>query len=165
MAKHGNDPRGSLNRLDHCPGRQPGLDPGQLDDPYLEGKKDRDAKPPWLTFTRRQQEGADHAYLVRPGTDGALATALMHIMFRDGYADRAYMAEFADAPTNWKRMCGQITRMGGADYRPVRHGDRRTGGALRQDGAFLHPHRLRFRAFAERGGQHACGDVSSGHHW
>ena len=43
-------------------------------------------------------KAADHAYLIRPGTDGALATALMHIMFRDGYADRAYMAEFADAP-------------------------------------------------------------------
>ena len=43
-------------------------------------------------------KAADHAYLIRPGTDGALATALMHIMFRDGYADRVYMAEFSDVP-------------------------------------------------------------------
>jgi anaerobic selenocysteine-containing dehydrogenase len=43
-------------------------------------------------------EAADHAYIIRPGTDGALATALMHICFRDGYADRDYMAKFADVP-------------------------------------------------------------------
>ena len=43
-------------------------------------------------------EAADLALIVRPGTDGALAAAVMHICFRDGYADRDYMARFADAP-------------------------------------------------------------------
>ncbi len=33
-----------------------------------------------------------------PGTDGALACAMMHVAFRDGYADRAYMARYADDP-------------------------------------------------------------------
>ena len=41
---------------------------------------------------------ADVAMLVRPGTDGALACALMHVLFRDGYADRPYMARYADDP-------------------------------------------------------------------
>ena len=41
---------------------------------------------------------ADHHLAVRPGTDAALACAVMHVAFRDGYADRAYMAEFADCP-------------------------------------------------------------------
>ncbi len=41
---------------------------------------------------------ADRAVLVRPGTDGALACALMHVMFRDGLADRAYLARYADDP-------------------------------------------------------------------
>jgi anaerobic selenocysteine-containing dehydrogenase len=41
---------------------------------------------------------ADMALLVRPGTDAALACAVMHIAFRDGYADRAYMQKFSDDP-------------------------------------------------------------------
>jgi anaerobic selenocysteine-containing dehydrogenase len=41
---------------------------------------------------------ADHHLALRPGTDGALACAVMHVAFRDGYADRAYMAEYADCP-------------------------------------------------------------------
>jgi anaerobic selenocysteine-containing dehydrogenase len=41
---------------------------------------------------------ADRHIAPRPGTDGALACAMMHVMFRDGLADRAYMARYADAP-------------------------------------------------------------------
>ena len=41
---------------------------------------------------------ADLHLALRPGTDGALACAVMHVAFRDGFADRAYMAEFSDAP-------------------------------------------------------------------
>ncbi len=41
---------------------------------------------------------ADMHIMPRPGTDGALACALMHIAFRDGWADRAYMATHADCP-------------------------------------------------------------------
>jgi anaerobic selenocysteine-containing dehydrogenase len=33
-----------------------------------------------------------------PGTDAALACAVMHIAFRDGYADRGYMAAYTDCP-------------------------------------------------------------------
>ena len=41
---------------------------------------------------------ADIHLAPRPGTDGALACAVMHVAFRDGYADRAYMARHADCP-------------------------------------------------------------------
>ena len=41
---------------------------------------------------------ADIHLAPRPGTDGALACAVMHIMFRDGFADRPYMAQYADCP-------------------------------------------------------------------
>lgn len=41
-------------------------------------------------------EAADEHVMVRPGTDGAVACAIMHVLFRDGYADRAYMARFAE---------------------------------------------------------------------
>ncbi len=41
---------------------------------------------------------ADLALILRPGTDGALACAVMHVLFRDGWADRAWMARHTDAP-------------------------------------------------------------------
>src|SRR5579863_5230700 len=47
------------------------------------------------TETMRQ---ADLALKLKPGTDGALACAVMHVAFRDGLADREYMARYADAP-------------------------------------------------------------------
>lgn len=47
------------------------------------------------TETVRQ---ADLGLVIRPGTDAALACAVMHVAFRDGYADRDYMARYADVP-------------------------------------------------------------------
>ena len=41
---------------------------------------------------------ADLALQLRPGTDGALACAVMHALFRDGLADRGYMTRYTDAP-------------------------------------------------------------------
>jgi anaerobic selenocysteine-containing dehydrogenase len=41
---------------------------------------------------------ADMHLAPRPGTDAALACAVMHVAFRDGYADHAYMREYADCP-------------------------------------------------------------------
>ncbi|MDE2583565.1 MAG: molybdopterin oxidoreductase family protein [Rhodospirillales bacterium] len=41
---------------------------------------------------------ADMHLMLRPGTDAALACAVMHIAFRDGWADRAYMDRYADCP-------------------------------------------------------------------
>jgi anaerobic selenocysteine-containing dehydrogenase len=41
---------------------------------------------------------ADLALCVRPGTDGALACAVMHVLFRDGYADWPYLERYTDCP-------------------------------------------------------------------
>lgn len=41
---------------------------------------------------------ADIHIAPKPGTDGALACAVMHVAFRDGHADRAYMARYTDCP-------------------------------------------------------------------
>jgi anaerobic selenocysteine-containing dehydrogenase len=41
---------------------------------------------------------ADIKIILRPGTDGAFACGVMHVLFRDGYANRAYMAAYADCP-------------------------------------------------------------------
>jgi anaerobic selenocysteine-containing dehydrogenase len=47
------------------------------------------------TPTMRQ---ADIPALIRPGTDGALACAIMHALFRDGHADWDYMRRYTDDP-------------------------------------------------------------------
>ncbi|HEV2549637.1 MAG TPA: molybdopterin oxidoreductase family protein [Stellaceae bacterium] len=39
-------------------------------------------------------EVADIHLAPRPGTDGALVCAVMHVLFKEGYADRAYMAKY-----------------------------------------------------------------------
>lgn len=41
---------------------------------------------------------ADIPLIIRPSTDGALAAALMHCLFREGHADRAYLAKYTDHP-------------------------------------------------------------------
>ena len=45
--------------------------------------------------------------VVKPGTDGALACAVMHVLFRDGLADRDYLARYTDDPAGleaiWRR--------------------------------------------------------------
>jgi anaerobic selenocysteine-containing dehydrogenase len=41
---------------------------------------------------------ADMHLCLRPGTDAALACALMHCAFRDGYADREYLRGYTDFP-------------------------------------------------------------------
>ncbi len=43
-------------------------------------------------------EQADLPVLIRPGTDGALACAVMHCLFRDGNADHDYLARYTDVP-------------------------------------------------------------------
>jgi anaerobic selenocysteine-containing dehydrogenase len=62
-------------------------------------RKERGAKlvvvDPYRTGTA---EAADLHLAPLPGTDGALACAVMHVLFKEGYADRAYLARYADDP-------------------------------------------------------------------
>ena len=44
---------------------------------------------PYRTATAQQ---ADEHLMVRPGTDGALALAMMHVLVREGLLDRDYLA-------------------------------------------------------------------------
>lgn len=65
----------------------------------VKARKERGAKiiavDIYMNDTMKQ---ADMAVLLKPGTDGALACALMHIAFRDGFADRPYLERYADCP-------------------------------------------------------------------
>jgi anaerobic selenocysteine-containing dehydrogenase len=62
-------------------------------------RRERGAKlvvvDPYRTATA---ERADLHLAPLPGTDGALACAVMHVLFKEGYADRAYMARYTDDP-------------------------------------------------------------------
>ncbi len=65
----------------------------------IRARKERGAKivviDIYETETMRQ---ADMALRLKPGSDAALACAVMHVLFRDGFADREYMANYTDAP-------------------------------------------------------------------
>ncbi len=65
----------------------------------IRARKERGAKivavDIYMNDTMKQ---ADMALLIKPGSDGALACAVMHVLFRDGLADRGYMAQYTDAP-------------------------------------------------------------------
>jgi anaerobic selenocysteine-containing dehydrogenase len=50
---------------------------------------------PYRTGTAEQ---ADVHLAVRPGTDGALAVGMMHVLFKEGYADWDYLRKYTDAP-------------------------------------------------------------------
>jgi anaerobic selenocysteine-containing dehydrogenase len=62
-------------------------------------RKKRGAKlvvvDPYRTATAEQ---ADLHLAPLPGTDGALACAVMHVLFKEGYADRGYLARYTDDP-------------------------------------------------------------------
>ncbi|WP_332697652.1 molybdopterin-containing oxidoreductase family protein [Bosea sp. (in: a-proteobacteria)] len=64
----------------------------------IKARKERGAKIVAIDVYRNATlDQADLGLVVRPGTDGALACGVMHVLFRDGLADRDYLARFADA--------------------------------------------------------------------
>jgi len=65
----------------------------------IKARKENGAKIVAIDIYRNATvEQADLGLVLRPGTDGALACAVMHVLFRDGLADRAYLAACTDAP-------------------------------------------------------------------
>ncbi len=62
-------------------------------------RKERGAKIAAVdVYMNGTMEQADLPVLLKPGTDGALACAVMHCLFRDGKADWDYLARYTDAP-------------------------------------------------------------------
>jgi anaerobic selenocysteine-containing dehydrogenase len=65
----------------------------------LKARKDRGARivviDPYRNGTAEQ---ADIHLAVKPGTDGALACGVMHVLFKEGFADRDYLRDFTDVP-------------------------------------------------------------------
>ena len=126
-------------------------------------RKERGAKIAAVdVYMNGTMEQADLPVLIRPGTDGALACAVMHCLFRDGFADRDYLARYTDAPHELEAHVGPRPRLGvahhrlpGRDHRGLRAPDRRAQ-------ARLLPARLRLFALAQRRRQHARGELHRG---
>jgi len=65
----------------------------------VRARKERGAKIAAVDiYMNGTMEQADLPVLVKPGTDGALACAVMHCLFRDGKADWDYLNKYTDAP-------------------------------------------------------------------
>lgn len=70
----------------------------------VRARKERGAKivviDPYRNATAEQ---ADMHLMLRPGTDGALACAVMHVLFRDGFADRDYLDRYTSGAAELER--------------------------------------------------------------
>ncbi|MDB5521227.1 MAG: dehydrogenase [Tardiphaga sp.] len=61
-------------------------------------RKERGAKIAVIDiYDNDSMKQADIKIVLRPGTDGAFACGVMHVLFRDGLADRDYLARYTDA--------------------------------------------------------------------
>ncbi|HEV7252610.1 MAG TPA: molybdopterin oxidoreductase family protein [Mesorhizobium sp.] len=62
-------------------------------------RKERGAKIVVIDiYDNATMKQADLGLILKPGTDGALACAVMHVLFREGLADRGYLAQYTDDP-------------------------------------------------------------------
>ena len=69
----------------------------------VKARKERGAKIVAIDiYQNGTMKQADMALCLRPGTDGALACAVMHVLFRDGLADREYLEKFSDCPQEFE---------------------------------------------------------------
>ncbi|MFU0503460.1 molybdopterin-containing oxidoreductase family protein [Pseudaminobacter sp. NGMCC 1.201702] len=65
----------------------------------VKARKERGARIVVIdVYENATMKQADMGLIVKPGTDGALACAVMHVLFRDGLADRAYLEKYTDDP-------------------------------------------------------------------
>jgi anaerobic selenocysteine-containing dehydrogenase len=65
----------------------------------MRARKERGARVAAIdVYNNDTMKQADVKIILRPGTDGAFACGVMHVLFREGYADRAYMDRYTDCP-------------------------------------------------------------------
>ncbi|MCP3689058.1 MAG: molybdopterin-dependent oxidoreductase, partial [Gammaproteobacteria bacterium] len=61
---------------------------------------------PYRTATA---EKADMHLMLQPGSDGALACAVMHVLFAEGHVDRDYLREYTDVPDELEKHLSDKT--------------------------------------------------------
>lgn len=96
----------------------------------VRARKDRGAKivviDIYANATMRQ---ADMGIVLKPGTDGAFACAVMHVLFRDGLADWDYLNRYTDDPKGLEAHLETRTPEWGAEI---------TGLSIEEIEAFAH---------------------------
>ncbi|MEP2119596.1 molybdopterin-dependent oxidoreductase, partial [Bauldia litoralis] len=76
----------------------------------IKARKERGARIAVIDVYRNEtMKQADIALCLRPGTDAALACAVMHVCFRDGHADRDYLAKYTDCPEELEALLATRT--------------------------------------------------------
>ena len=92
----------------------------------VRARKERGAKIAAVDiYMNGTMEQADLPVLVKPGTDGALACAVMHCLFRDGKADWDYLDKYTDAPRELEaHLRTPRSAMGVGDHRHAGGDDR-----------------------------------------
>ena len=61
-----------------------------------EARKNNNAKLAVVDVYRTSTMVADIGLVLKPGTDGALACAMMHVMLSENLVDRDYLSKFSD---------------------------------------------------------------------
>src|SRR5229473_2336634 len=65
----------------------------------MRARKERGAKIAAVDiYNNDTMKQADIKIMLRPGTDGAFACGVMHVLFREGFADRDYLNCYTDCP-------------------------------------------------------------------
>ena len=127
-------------------------------------RKERGAKIAAIdVYNNDTMKQADIKILLRPGTDGAFACGVMNVLFREGYADRAYMDRYTDCPDELEAHLATRTpewasAISGVPVEEIEAFAR----ARRPDQAFVLPPRLWLYPQPQRCGADACGAVHSG---
>ncbi|WP_442577785.1 molybdopterin-containing oxidoreductase family protein [Mesorhizobium sp. ASY16-5R] len=69
----------------------------------VRARKERGAKIVVIDiYDNATMKQADMGLVLKPGTDGSLACAVMHILFREGMADRDYLEKYTDDPKGFE---------------------------------------------------------------
>ena len=89
-------------------------------------RKERGAKIAAIDiYNNDTMKQADIKILLRPGTDGAFACGVMHVLFREGFADRAYMDRYTDCPDELEaHLKTRTPEWASGDLRRAGRGDR-----------------------------------------
>jgi len=118
----------------------------------VRARKERGAKLVAVDiYMNSTMEQADLPVLIRPGTDGALACAVMHCLFRDGRADWDYLDRYTDAPRELEQHLRARPALGGLHHRLSGRDHRGLRAPRGRAQARVFPPRLRLQPVAQRG--------------
>jgi Anaerobic dehydrogenases, typically selenocysteine-containing len=132
----------------------------------MRARKERGAKIVVIdVYDNATMKQADLGLVLKPGTDGALACAVMHVLFRDGYADWPYLEKYTDDPRGLEaHLKTRTPDWAAAITGHPRFRDRGLRAAGRHDEEDLLPPRLRLYPQPQRRSQHTRGAVDRSRH-